>query len=63
MSHQLKPKRKQAARPVAKKTPAYAADDGPLTAKQIAAIKKHAPRRLRKVRSSLFRLRAGEELQ
>lgn len=55
MSRQPKPKRKRAARPAAQKTPAYAADDDPLTMKQIAAIKKLTPQRLRKVRSSLFR--------
>jgi hypothetical protein len=33
----------------------YKADDGPLTAKQIAAIKKRVPPGRFKVRSSLFR--------
>ncbi len=50
MRRQPKPKRGR----VAKKPPAYEADDGPLTAKQPAAIKKHEPPRGRKVRSSLL---------
>jgi len=54
MPKQPKPKRARVTRQAARKTPAYAADDGPLTAKQLAAIKKHEPPRGQKVRSSLF---------
>ncbi len=42
------------ARPVTKK-PAYEQDDGPLTAKQLKAIRKLEPQgRMKSVRSSLF---------
>ncbi|MBI5115048.1 hypothetical protein HZA56_01085 [Candidatus Poribacteria bacterium] len=52
-----KPRRKRRhrrARP-AMKAPTYEPDDGPLTAKQIKAIKRLVPQgRMKKVRSSLF---------
>lgn len=54
-----KPRRKRGHRRAkpATKAPAYEADDGPLTAKQLKAIKKLEPQgRMKSVRSSLFRV-------
>lgn len=48
-------KRKRRRTVPAKKTPAYDADEGPLTAKQIKAIKKRVPQgRMKSVKSRLF---------
>jgi len=49
-----KPKRGRTTRRAAKKTPAYEPDDGPLTAKQIKAIRKLEPQGRMKVESSLL---------
>lgn len=48
-------KRKRRRTEPAKKAPAYERENGPLTAKQIKAIKKLVPQgRMKKVKSSLF---------
>ncbi len=53
--HPKKPVSRRLKKPVAKARPAYEPDDGPLTAKQIEAIKKLVPQGLGKsVKSSLF---------
>lgn len=48
-------KRKHRRTEPAKKAPAYERDNGPLTAKQLRAIKKLVPQgRMKKIKSSLF---------